>query len=306
MKKYFFIVALGIFPFSLMAKIRVAVTIDDLPTHGAIPSSIKRLDIATQMLKALKKHQVPEVYGFINAQKVQEDESSKEILKLWVENGYPLGNHTFSHASINDISIEQYKNEVLSNEKLLSSLGSKNDWKYFRYPYLREGNTFEKRNSIREFLKTNGYKIAQVTIDFEDWAMNAPYARCSDKKKNKEIELLRELFLKDALEQLIRAEKMSQSLFKRSIDHILLLHVGAITSDMMDMLLKKYKEAGVEFISLSEAVKDKAYEIDPKVLGDSGSEFTYQVMRSRGLKLKDLGLDEMNQGQEKILDSLCR
>lgn len=32
-----------------------------------------------------------------------------------------------------------------------------------RYPYLAEGDTLEKRNTIRSYLFKNGYRIAEVT-----------------------------------------------------------------------------------------------------------------------------------------------
>ena len=44
-----------------------------------------------------------------------------------------------------------------------------NDYKYFRFPFLAEGETQEKRDGVREFLFHNGYKIAPVTLDFFDY-----------------------------------------------------------------------------------------------------------------------------------------
>lgn len=45
----------------------VAITIDDLPVHGDLPSGITRLDIANQIVATLNKHSIKNVYGFINA-----------------------------------------------------------------------------------------------------------------------------------------------------------------------------------------------------------------------------------------------
>lgn len=306
MVKKILLIASLLIPIVSQAKIRVAVTIDDLPRHSRMPADGNRVEIARKMLTALKRQGVPEVYGFINAQKLEGDPELSEILKLWVSNGYPLGNHTYSHKSLNKIAIGDFKKEIDDNEKALQEFGAKYDWKYFRYPYLNEGNTLEKRNAIRSYLKEKGYKIAQVTIDFEDWSWNDPYARCSDKKDMRQIRWLKESYLKNAIDQLHRAEIISQALYHRSISHILLLHIGAFDSEMIEELLKSYKKAGVEFIPLSEAVKDEAYSFDPAIASESGSEFTYQVMRSMGLKQKDIGLEPYDGYSKEKLDSICK
>ena len=43
----------------------MTVTIDDLPTHGALPQRIQRLTIAEQIISVLRRHAVPEVYVFV-------------------------------------------------------------------------------------------------------------------------------------------------------------------------------------------------------------------------------------------------
>jgi hypothetical protein len=60
---------------------------------------------------------------------------------------------------------------------------------------------------------------------------------------------------------------------------------------MMDELLKTYKKMGVKFISLAEALKDPVYEIDPGVVGKWGSELQFQILKSKGLTLKDIGVE---------------
>lgn len=288
------------------AKIKMAITVDDLPAHGQLPASSSRIQIATKMLEIFKSHQIPEVYGFLNAGKIGDDKMLAESVKTWVDAGYPLGNHTFTHKSINKVSVEDFKQEIDNNESALKSYSGKYDWKYFRYPYLHEGNTLDTRNAIREHLKNKGYKIAQVTVDFEDWSWNEPYARCLDRKDAKNIKWLKTTFLANAKEQLRRAVKLSDYLFHRPVSHILLLHVGAFDADMMDDLLTMYKKEGVEFIPLSEAAKDDIYAIDPAVASEHGSELTFQILKSRNLKTKDARLKPFNIYPRAKLEKVCR
>lgn len=285
--------------------IKVAVTIDDLPTHGALPPGVTREEIAKKMLAVFKKHQVPEAYAFINAGKVETLQESFEVLKLWQAAGYAFGNHTYLHEDLDKIAVNDFKTAIAKNEPMLKQLSGKNNWQYFRYPFLHEGALLEKRNKIRNYLKATGYTIAQVTVDFEDWAWNNPYARCKEKNDSKSVAWLEKTYLQNADDILDRAEKLAQALFKKDISHILLLHIGAFDAEMLDRLLSNYEKKGVEFIPLSEAVKDEIYSFDPGVTGKWGSEFTYQVLKARNLTLKDVGMVPYTGYPESELKTIC-
>src|ERR1043166_8493466 len=79
----------------------VAVTVDDLPSHGALPPAMTRVDVANSILKTLKDYRAPKVYGFVNAKKLETHPDEIAVLKLWRAAGYPLGNHTYAHLSLN-------------------------------------------------------------------------------------------------------------------------------------------------------------------------------------------------------------
>lgn len=286
-------------------KIRVAITIDDLPSHGKLPINTTRLEIAQKMLKTLKNNDIPEVYGFVNGKRLEEGSDLIDVLKLWRKNGFPLGNHTFSHPSLTKSNTEDFEKDIDANEKLLVSLSNGTNWRYFRYPFLQEGNTLEKRNAIRQYLTKKGYVTAQVTIDFEDWSWNEPYARCLAKADGDSISWLKKTYLKNAVDVLERAKTLSRFLYKRQIKHILLLHIGAFDAEMLEQLIQSYRERGVEFIPLSEAVRDDAYAFDPGHTFDGGAEFIYQVLKARGLHLKDAGLDSYQGYPEEQLKKVC-
>jgi len=288
-----------------LASIKLAITVDDLPTHGKLPPKVTREDIARKMVAVFKKHKVPSVYAFINAGKVEERHESMEVLQIWKDAGYPFGNHTYLHKDINKVSLEEYEAEIDKNEPMLKALSGSEDWKFFRYPYLHEGDSLEKRNAVRKYLSDRGYKIAEVTVDFEDWSWNDPYARCMEKNDSKSIQWLKETYLDYANQALDIEEILSKALFKRSIQHVLLLHIGAFDAEMLDELLTNFEKKGVEFIPLSKALNDKVYAQDPGVALPKGDEFTYQVMKSHALKSKDIGLPQASRYPGKKLDEVC-
>lgn len=98
-----------------------------------------------------------------------------------------------------------------------------------------------------------------------------------------------------------------QNTIKEWIGNIIVIHSCARAKSWEPKRnLVAYQKEGVEFIPLSEAVKDDVYNIDPAVVTSSGIEFTYQVLKSRGLQLKDIGLTPYDGLPEKRLKTVCR
>src|SRR5437016_2983354 len=75
---------------------------------------------------------------------------------------------------------DAYLADVRRDEDVLARVATHQTWKVFRYPFLQQGDTVEKRDGVRRFLAEAGYAIAEVTIDADDWAFNAPFVRCTE------------------------------------------------------------------------------------------------------------------------------
>ena len=262
----------------------VAITFDDLPAHGPLPSGTTRVDVARSILATLKAAKIPEVYGFVNAGKLEKFPEDIEVLKVWREAGQPLGNHTYSHLSFTDNPVPAFEENIEKNEPALRLLMGKENWHWFRYPYLWEGDTLEKRHAVRAYLKEHQYRIAQVTMDFEDYAWNGPYARCVEKKDEKAIQWLKASYLNTAAEYLALDQKMAQQIFHRENRHVLLMHVGAFDALMLPKLLEQMKKQGFRFVTLEEAQGDPAYQLDPDAALKDGGTLLDQVFDSQHLQ----------------------
>jgi peptidoglycan-N-acetylglucosamine deacetylase len=276
----------------------MAITFDDLPAHGPLPAGTTREDVTRKILAAFKEAKVPEVYGFINAAKLQAHPEDLKVLRMWREAGQPLGNHTLDHMSLNNSPLAAFEGNVEKNEAILKELMGKEDWHWFRYPYLDEGDTLEKRRAARAYLKGHGYQIAQVTLDFEDYAWNGPYARCSDKKNEKAIAWLKESYLKTAADYVKLGRDMSQQLFHRDIKYVLLMHIGAFDAEMLPQLLAQLRNQGFRFITLEEAQRDPAYEIDPDITRKEGTILQEQIFDARHMPVPPHAEKPMRQLQE--------
>ena len=285
-----------------IAATEMAVTVDDLPAHGPLPRGATRLAIAAQMLHALRQHAVPDVYGFANGDPLRSKPELEGVLRAWRRAGFPLGNHTFSHSDLTRVSTTDYIVDIERNQELLARLLPLGSPKYFRYPYLHEGDTREKREAIRQWLAARGYTIAQVTVTVEDdWTWNDVYARCVGLGHTPALARLKALFLETAKSRLAAFEELSVRLFQRTIKHILVAHMSAFEALMLGDLLGAYRAAGTRFISLQEAVQDSAYTIDPGLVEYGGRTFLVQVAQARHVPIPDA----LSRSPEELA-TLCR
>ena len=271
-----------------MKTIKIAITVDDLPYHGSCISEEEKYADVINFLDILNNKKIAGIYGFINGKSIEEEYNLKKILDLWKYNGHKLGNHTYSHLDLRDTSSSLFINDILLNEPILKEFYSQEDLKFFRYPFLLEGETSEKRDSIRNFLDKNNYKIAQCTVDFRDFSFNNILILAEKKRNKKIIDEIRNLFIESSIYRINAAIKFSNSLFKRDIKHILLLHMCHITSTFFGDVIDAYKKIGCEFISLEEAIEDDIYKTNPNLITDKGMDFLSQTWNSRKLPYIDM------------------
>jgi peptidoglycan-N-acetylglucosamine deacetylase len=258
----------------------IALTFDDLPVHGPLPQGLTREDIATDIIHALKAVNAPPIYGFVNAKWLESDPSTAQVLQLWRDAGFPLGNHTFTHMDPNTNSLEDFEQNILADEPTLKKIMDGQDWHWLRFPFLHEGETPDKHQAIMDFLKQHNYRVAQITLSFGDYNYNEPYARCLAKNDQRGIEQLKQSYLDGADEQLTDGPKIANLIYGRDIKHIMLLHIGGFETVMLPKLLDLLQQRGWKLITLPKAESDAAYADDPKLQIYQGT-FLQQVMTAR-------------------------
>jgi peptidoglycan/xylan/chitin deacetylase (PgdA/CDA1 family) len=283
--------------------VEVAVTVDDLPIHGPAFAGVDRVGIARKLVAAFQAHQLPPVYGFVNAKKVDDDPSTEGVLRVWLAAGQPLGNHTYSHPSLNDTQLSDYLADIDRGEALLQSLEPDvASWKVFRYPFLFEGDTLEKREAVRAHLRQRGYVTAEVSIDGDDWAWNAPFARCSDRHDAARLAELRRGYVDTQVAELRYMRSVTRDLAGHEVKQVLLLHIGAADADAIDELLTAYEREGVRWVDLRAALADPFYSFDPQRPWRAGAAFPYAVARARGVTLPPAPPRDA----EEKLETMCR
>jgi peptidoglycan-N-acetylglucosamine deacetylase len=287
--KQFFAIAVGaivcwvfIFSFSIGAaqQREIAITFDDLPSVPTYDVGEMKA-LTTKLLKILKQNKVPAV-GFVNEGKLHqrgetrfepnEIEARTAILNLWVDAGFELGNHTYSHLDMFKASAEKFKQDLIAGEqttqKLLAAKGMK--LRYFRHPFLNTGASPEMKSAFDKILAERNYIIAPVTVDNQDYVFAAVYA---DALKNNDRTLMNRVAEAYApyMEAMLEFyEKQSSTLLRYEIKQILLVHANMLNADHFDKLITRMKKRGYQFISLEEALRDNAYKLEDHFVARAG------------------------------------
>lgn len=260
----------------------IAITFDDLPSHSALPPGETRTNIAATIIAALKDAHAPPIYGFVNALRLKDDPPSAPVLGLWRDAGFPLGNHTWSHMNLNTHDASDWLADMRMNEAPMATHAGSGDWHWLRFPYLAEGETAAKHLRVRRALAASGYRIAPVTMSFDDYLWNEPYARCVAKGDSATIARLETAWLAAADGSLTYYRDLSLALYGREIPYVLLMHLGAFDAHMLPRLLELYRARGVHLVSLPDAVRDPFYAAtDPNA--PPGPETLEQAAAAQGI-----------------------
>lgn len=264
--------------------IEIALTIDDLPRHGEIGGLYDRLSIISMILETIKELGIPPICGFVNGYLLETFPEDRIILERWVAANGLLGNHTYSHCDLSKISGQAYIDDIQKNESILARFFPGKD-KFFRYPFLLEGETEEKFFQIKNFLQSELYKIVPVTMDYLDFAWNTPVCKCLEKNDMVALEELKQLYIEEALIHLDAAVNMAKKIFQKNIKHILLLHAGIATALFMKDMLKALQGRGCKFIGLADALLDNVYHNDPILITPKAPNFLIRWAKLNNIEI---------------------
>jgi peptidoglycan/xylan/chitin deacetylase (PgdA/CDA1 family) len=280
---------------------KVAITFDDLPLNGDLPPGVTRVQIARETLAVLRARHLPLVYGFMNAKKLEGNTDAADALKLWAA-AEPFGNHTYGHMDLNANPVEAFEREIDENEPALELLAAKEvNWHWFRYPFLREGDTVEKRRAVRAYLQARGYRVAQVTLDWEDYLWNSSYARCVARNDPQSLAWLRSSYLQVESAYLDLGRQLAQLVYGHDINHVLLLHLGAFSSTILPDALDLLERKGFKPVTLEEAQSDPAYAGDP----DTGSRYGGTLLEL-WIEAKNMKFPPVMEKPYKQLQEICK
>ncbi len=265
----------------------IAVTIDDLPVVSTRGDLKNRQEITRKLLAHITRAKVPAI-GFVNENKLYDgdkrDEAQIDLLRSWLDAGLELGNHTFSHMSLHDNSLEKYEADILKGEIITKELLKSKDLKmrYFRHPYLWTGLSLETKNDLGAFLNEHNYTIAPVTMDNADYIFSRAYDVAFDKKDEKLMRQIGAAYVLYFEKCFDYWERQSVKLFGREIKQTLLIHANFINSDYFDDIAEILKNRNYKFVTLEDALTDEAYKLPDMFVGRAGISWLHRWAIAKG------------------------
>lgn len=251
--------------------LRVAITTDDMALVKGLPYSpgYDPMMTAKAFVQAFAKHNVRGVYQFSNARPFVDDPALLKALDIWVDAGHFVGNHTYQHAPLSKMLTDDYVGEIERAATALQKHLDAAPRRYFRYCAYQLGNTQCKVNNALGQLVRMNYMPAPVTVGFDDAMFIMAHVRATKYGTKKEMEWLRDSYVECAVEELQVAAANAQKVFGRSPPQIWLIHGTSIAADCIGRILDRFKQEGVEFISLDEAMLDPMNTIPPPIVTDT-------------------------------------
>lgn len=268
----------------------VAVTFDDLPFASVPAEDNTELESMTvRLLQAIQNAQAPAV-GFVNEAKLYRegnlDPARVALLRSWLKAGFELGNHTYSHPSLNKVPLNAFQADLLRGETvtrpLMQNEGRSLHW--FRHPFLHLGTTPDVRLAFQDFLATHAYTVAPVTINNSEWVFAAAYARAQAQGNEEAAHRIGAAYVPYMEAIFNRAEQLALDLFGRPIQHVLVLHANSLNADHFAALAERLKQRGYRFVTLDAAIRDAAYTSPMGFSGIAGESWLDRWARHAGLR----------------------
>lgn len=234
------------------------------------------------------------------------DTQGKTLVQQWGEQGHLIGNHSAYHQNLNkaEISTAEYIHSIQINESIFKDLP--NYVYLYRFPFLKEGDTFEKRNTVQKWLSTHHYQHGAVSIDASDWFYNLKYLAYKKANAPDKLARLKQAYLTHLLDRAQYYDELALQSIGRSPDHVLLLHTNAINGAFLSEIIAHFQANDWHFISAQQAFKDPLYKGFSQNL-PAGESAIWSIAKSKSISglrypAEDAPYEQQNLEQFGLLD----
>lgn len=204
------------------------------------------------------------------------------LARAWGDAGHTVGNHTVTHPNLHEatVTLERYQRELLDCDAVIAALPGYRKW--FRFPYLREGNTAEKREGMRAFLAAQGYRNAPVTLDTSDWRLDETLRVVLARNPRADLRPLKTAYLSHVWQRAQAYRRLAHMLLGRDIPLVILLHHNLINALWLDDVIEQFQSRGWAFTTPDQAFADPVYAQQPEHLA-AGQSLLLSMARGLGL-----------------------
>ena len=243
----------------------VAITMDDFNLFGADEPTAEKRNNA--ILSAFRAHSVKA--AIFVAGSCIDSPLGLRLLQQWNDEGHIIANHTYSHRNYPKSDFAEYTADILRCEALIKDYRQFRH--FFRFPYLREGDTAEQRDRMRAFLADHGYRNGAVTIDASDWYIDERLRQRLGTAPDADTSGYRDYYLQHIRDRSTYYDNLSRLALGRSVKHTLLVHHNVLNGLYLGDILDQYKRHGWKLVDAERAYTDPVFSQQPNILpaGDS-------------------------------------
>lgn len=257
------------------ARPKISITIDDFGLDDVpLEEADKR---NARVLRSLHQYAI-KAAGFVCGRRVDND-NGKAILRAWDNENHLIANHTYSHWYFHRRSVEEFSQDILRCEALIKDY--KNFTKRFRFPMLKEGDTVERRDGLRGFLKSQGYQQGYVTVDASDWYVDQRLRERLKQNPQADATAFKNFYLHHILDRANYYDQLATQVLKRRVKHTLLIHHNLLNARFLGDLLAMFKQKGWQLIDADEAFSDAVFNAEPNNL-PAGESIIWALAKATG------------------------
>ncbi len=264
----------------------IAITLDDVPLVGyyTYPDDFQRIQAIDSMTQALARHNAPFTVFAIGQDVAVEQEAA--LLDRWLDAGAQLGNHTYTHRNMGELTVAEGIADIERGGDVLQPIADARGLpiRYFRFPFLAEGVTLEQKQAYADALDEMGLYNARVSVSNNDWEFNERYRQAElDEDWEGRYEIGQEYVL-HILESVKYWDMVAQELTGGSVRHVLLLHANRINRDYLGAILDSLAADDYTFVDLDRAYADPIYAEPDRWPTENGVSFLEHVRQTRRLE----------------------
>ena len=204
------------------------------------------------------------------------------LIADWSAAGHAVGNHTSEHRSLaaSTVSLADFIEQVSQAQ---AHFGHLPGWqRMLRFPYLKEGNSVDKRDGMRAWLQANDYRAAPVSIDASDWYYDRVFSAWLAQGNSDKAEQVKHAYIAHLLQRAAYYDQLAQQLLGRRPPHVLLLHTNQLNAAALPALVSAFGDAGWQFVSPLQALDDALYQQQPDTL-PAGESLVWALAKAQGL-----------------------
>ncbi|MCB1554797.1 MAG: polysaccharide deacetylase family protein [Xanthomonadales bacterium] len=238
----------------------IALTFDDAPRPST--ALLGGRDRASLLIDQLQRAGVEQAGIFVVANRL--DAEGIERIGRYAAAGHMIANHSFTHTHLRTMTTEAYLEDVAKADAALRGLPGFTP--LFRFPYLDEGDTVEKRDAVRAGLQAMGYRQGYVTIDDYDWYIDALAQKAVEQGTPIDRDALCRFYVTAITAAADFHDDLAVKHLGRSPRHVLLLHENDIAALCVGQLVQALKQQDWTLTRVSRAFEDPIAEQTPETM----------------------------------------